>query len=461
MKVWGVLALCALSGCCCGDLGLEEREAPLEPEREAAPAGERAEGPARSPEEAAEAPEEVREPEEVSAPVIREVAPPPEGRMWLSAAQRDAPQIPGLDEVFKDIGRSVVQGELEGALVVCRVHTTGNFDTFRGPDLTSRFRFGERRVSVVGPEDVWTMHASIPKVSLSKGAAASVQVVDRDVFEVEEIGDARVKFEGAMPLFFESKAMEVECRALGGEAVEARAASQIKEVEGLIKRAGREIRPDPRQYDWGREGSGSLREAKVGVAHAAGWVGWEDARVERLARQVDGVLAAWDEASRSSVSKALEALPPFGEAAGVPGSALEVRVARVECGDKALRALRRQATVHQSDAAAQASCAVYLEVKNEGKEAQEINMFQRKLGDLEAPALVRPDGVMVGLEMVVVGLAEGGWSNEERSLGAGERAEVALVPLSGARLDEEGPERPVMLWVRTLSGGEPSMSRLR
>lgn len=455
----GVLFLLVSLSACCGTQGWwPGEEPPATSQEEAAP-------PLTQPPEPAVV--EKEEPDEEEAAPAQEAPgePPPVApseRMragWLRGSDKNAPQLRDLSGLFKELRGEAHQGALDKALLVCRVHTQGNFDTFRGPDLSATWSWGRHaEVTVRGPEDRWTMFASLPAVSLEKGQRFSVKVVDRDVFGSDSVGKAQLRYQDKAPLFLDSDKMEVECRPMDQARVEERLAAQLLRVDGMLRRAPGKLKPRPQELQWGLLAT-PLPELTGEVITAAAWVGWEEPRVQEAAARLDGLYQRWDDLARASVRREVEALPAVGTPQRLPGQALELSVRELVCG-RALGKLPLRPEGTAQLALQDARCALRVQVSNQTVHGLRLYHTSQGASELPSVYLVRPQGSTDPMQLVGALGPDG--APLSGSLEAGQSADLFWA-LGGGPLWSREPQerRPTALWVEaTGRGGRRLLLRL-
>ncbi len=320
-QIWfGILVITA---CCCPPPGegsdeggeteaLEERLAELEKElaeANANPPGETSDEVADPGEEALAAPAET---EELAVePVPLDAGDDPcDGIRSRSAV----PQVPGRSDLFTELReRPQPQGDLEQGLVICRIVTRGSFDAFKGPDLSAKVKMGDFGPKTIrGGEDQWTMHVSLPAVTLRKGKIIRFNLWDRDVFGSDAVGSARRKYPGQFPFYLDHANMDVECRAMEKGQVDKEVGDRLARLDKLLTRAPRTFRPQPKQWDWG------LRETALGEAcqklnEVQGFVGTDDTRTDGPTDKIRALVGQWRGVATQSVEKVRKTLPEPGE----------------------------------------------------------------------------------------------------------------------------------------------------
>ena len=375
---------------------------------------------------------------------------------WATGSDISAPQVDDLQGLFKDLRRERLDSDrLDKGVVVCRIHTTGNFDTFRGPDLSATVRIGDAGpVGLRGPEDKWTMHFSLPLVTLAKGNRIRISVIDRDAFGSDNVGSVSARFDGELPIYLDATSMDVECRAMGRERLEEEVTSNLDVLTRTLKRAPRTFKPNPKLRDWGYART-NLREVRGQLTSLAGLVGWADVRVTARVEQLGNLDTRWDTLARASVAKKHKGLPPAGTGTVSPDNALEFRVAEVQCSSKAARA-HRPPFPHTDSV--KGKCVLKLEVVNKGSEPVDCQPFFSSLGDVRTVLLVKPNGRMSQLALVT--LEKDGYKGTENvSLDPGQQLTAAFRPMDDTPIDS-GPQqdRARMIWLS--SGREVGILRL-
>lgn len=221
-------------------------------------------------------------------------------------------QIPDREALFRGAPRG--EATLEDDVLICRVHVSEpsgrRWDLFADPDLRAVLSVGSRRAVVWGSENSRTETFSFPGVTLRRGSQLSLRVVDRDVTTDELIGNPRGRFDGRLPLSFESSWVEVECRAPRRDAIRARLSSSLERAEASIVVVERAT-PDLADASLGRPTRG-LDDARRALLAAMAYAGSRAPvvrapvrRLEAAERDFDRRLArAIADARRSATSSA-------------------------------------------------------------------------------------------------------------------------------------------------------------
>ena len=286
------------------------------------------------------------------------------------------PQVPDIAGLFTQLREQAQpQGDLDGGLVVCRVVTRGNYDAFKGPDLSAKVKIGSFGPKTIrGGEDKWTMYVSAPAVRLRKGQAVSFNVWDRDVFGSDSVGSARKKFAGLFPLYLDHANMDVECRAMGADEASREADDRLEKLERVLAGAPRTLKPRPDEWDWGL-GKTAVGEACKQLAEVEGYVGADDPRTDAVEAKIGTVMGQWRGIASRSVAKKVASLDaPQDAVARVEG--VELRVA----SSKGAR--------------------VTVGVKNTTDKPCAISPFLGQICGIHGVALVAPDGRPVPARIV-------------------------------------------------------------
>jgi len=234
----------------------------------------------------------------------------------------------------------------------------GDWDTFAGPDALLRFRFrDEYPISLFGPEDHWGFFVSVPRVALRSGDDVALRIWDRDAGtwltgakpdsrRNDYMGEARLVFDGKLPMVFRSDYFLARCNVMERRQAEAQA-------RPFLQRLGRELaaaegwRPDANRYDFGEGLMLSTRDDSL--RDAAGFVGWSDARiVDGLSRARAAAVTRADRRRELAQALASQARPI------VAGAVVEtdkgaLRVGAVECaGDACTLALEVPAALRRA-----------------------------------------------------------------------------------------------------------------
>jgi hypothetical protein len=394
-------------------------------------------------------------PETLGTLTRSEAAAPP----WAADFERLAPQIGDAEDVFKALRKPEGEGPLEGALLVCRIHTSGNFDTFRGPDLGGSITVGKAKpISFTGPEDVWTTHLSVPLVHLKEKDRLKVSAWDRDVFETEHIGAAQQPWDGALPIYLQDTNMDVECRAMRRPAVEEAASEQLDRLDAILKKAPKLLKPDPDALHWGYLDT-PLPEAQRQCTRSAGYIGWDDPRVQARIERMAELERAWEDVAAASVQKTLAKLPAVGAETPVDAWDLRVKLLSAGCGAEAVKGLKGKEPTGHTDLVRKVNCALRLRVTNTGDQELPLHPFFGQLGSDGLPSLVRPNGRMVSTVLVTITPADGKATTEEYKLQPSQSAEIALLPAEPVELGGDSAQRPQILWFGA-QGGKATRLRL-
>jgi hypothetical protein len=242
-----------------------------------------------------------------------------------------APQLDGVDDLYhRHRGRSPAEA-LGGALLVCRATVTIKTDTFGAADLKVKLRLGKHpTVTLWGPEDNDVYTFSVPLVALRRGETIEVTLWDRDVTTDEHIGTGRQKYDGILPLVFEERDWNFQCRVVPAAEVGTLLAARLTRLDAALAQLAR-YRPDWRAADWGRPAlaPGPVRHE---LQRAAAVVGWAEPKVAARARRGDEIEARWASQVRAEVEAAVAALPPPTQAVDLPAARLRGRVTAGSCG---------------------------------------------------------------------------------------------------------------------------------
>jgi hypothetical protein len=245
-----------------------------------------------------------------------------------------SPQVPRKASLFTELREQAQpQGDLKEGLVLCRVVTRGGFDAFKGPDLSAKITMGDFGPKTIrGGEDQWTMHVSMPSVTLRKGQVVRFSLWDRDVFGSDSVGSAKKKFKGIFPLYLDHSNMDVECRAMGKEGVEAEAAGRLKKLDRVVARAHLTLRPRPKEWDWGLRKT-AISDACDQLVDVEGYLGTDDPRVDATEDRLAVLLGQWRGVATKSVEKVRKGMKEPGKdtvtADGIRVTVLSARKSKV------------------------------------------------------------------------------------------------------------------------------------
>lgn len=284
------------------------------------------------------------------------------------ARRGSTPQVPGLADLFSELReRPQPQDGLNKGLVVCRIVTRGSFDAFKGPDLSAKVKFGRFGPKTIrGGEDKWTMHFSLPAVTVKKGQQVRVNVWDRDVFGSDSVGSTRKRFTGVFPFYMDHGNLDVECRAMGNADVEEEAKERLAGLDRILKRAPRSFRPKPKNWDWGLRDT-ALAKACSKLDDLEGYVGPEDERAVAVADRIGVLVGEWRGVASKSVAKQVKSLPA-PEKANLRIDETRIQVTETKGGRVTVR------------------------IENLGDKPCGISTFLNRVCNLNGLALVAPDG---------------------------------------------------------------------
>lgn len=390
---------------------------------------------------------------------------------WTSDAARRTPQIRHKASLFRSLRKHQTGGPISEAALICRIHTSGKFDTFRGPDLTTYITFNqEKAYKIRGPEDAWTMHASLPLVNLTSQDKIKITVVDRDVFENEHIGTAQETYSGSMPLLLEAKNMDVSCVAVDRKTLEKELQTELEALEKIFREAPSSFQPRPHLADWGY-GQTRLPALKREINQAAALVGWDDPRVRQRTRKISILEAQWTEKIQTSLAAEKQNAHKPGTPFMLLQDDLNVNLEGITCK----RAEIRRSMPRQSKLLplGNNTCAVTAHITNKGLFPVEVDLQQETLGKLRSLRAVRPNGKTLDLPFAASSvprrtptkphklrwiapnrLATKGRSRanpEKFKLAPGET--ITTLWLSHQTLENQGAKRVEMLWVPDGSRG--------
>ncbi len=280
---------------------------------------------------------------------------PPWGRLDIGV--RGAPTLQYAPQHSRPLNvflRSApLSGDVARSFVICRAQTFNKADTFAGDDVHFRAKLGSTpEVAADGPEDGNLGFVSAPLVVLRKGETVSLQVFDRDVFELTPLSRTTVTRQTG-PLTTMDPGAAVECRELAGDALRSAVASETARADAAIATVSRR-ELSGRTFDWG------WPLLEIGRAHratgdAAALVGWDDARVKKRVSSIDDAVARL-EGQRPAIFEQLRA-----------GAGAQTRVGDVQASFVSIACGPKQGLA--------GSCAVKVRFENQGTRAMRLNGF--------------------------------------------------------------------------------------
>lgn len=293
----------------------------------------------------------------------------PRGYNPKAERQNYAPQFP--DALFTAAPKAGVVEPDEQVLLACVVSYAGScdggFKRFFGadfPELDVEMVIGRAGKLVGhGGEDQRAIEVSIPLVSLAPADRLLFHVFDRDD------GGSRDNL-GVVTLTPRSLARKqdpaIECRVLGREAVEAKLASEIAEVDKKLDQLA-DVAPAPYEETLGMEVlQSSLRGP---LTRLAGLVGWADPRVARRLTWASRIEARMGEARARFVNEEADRLSRSARFTYF-SHATEVEAAGITCGKDAVKPYAKEIAIaqrHRSDRGP-LGCILRIRAANVGEE---------------------------------------------------------------------------------------------
>ena len=275
-----------------------------------------------------------------------------------------APQVSNPRTMFDDASADLIDApEVEGALLICRVDTFVNQDTFGQNDLLTEFDLGKApTMEAVGPEDTSYMFMSVPLVSLKKGDPIKLLALDRDVTTNEEVGTLKGKYDGRLPLRLENKAVALSCRALLRDQVEAQVTGNLRGLDERLAKVPTTPKINPALPDYGV--ADTLGASKAGLMELAARVGWADPRTQKRLQRYAALEQAHQQAVAAYFAKEQQSLP----APGTPVTfkqTLQITVQQTVCGAQA-KSFAKLEDFRNHGAVARNGCVTTVKLENTG-----------------------------------------------------------------------------------------------
>jgi hypothetical protein len=303
--------------------------------------------------------------------------------------ERRAPKMPDADRHLAALAAAHGQGFVD-SLLICEVELYSHngavpslyryklgdppdrprcgsdWDVFAPPDALLRFRFrDDYPIALFGPEDHWGFFISLPRVSLAVGDELAVKLWDRDSSNVQSssnefMGEARLRFDGELPLRIRTPFFTLLCNAMAPERALVEARPWLDGLDrGLATVAA--WRPDENSWDFGAASRGveivTSDYGKQNFRYPAGFIGWDHPEIQerlarlratvdegdRLRRELAAALAGRAQAPAGSlrIDDELGTLRFLDPACDAKGCAL-----RIEVGRKAKQELCRSSFSH-------------------------------------------------------------------------------------------------------------------
>lgn len=259
------------------------------------------------------------------------------------------------------------EGNLSNGTILCRVaaDSSRRYDgatprgpvsrRFGAPDLNVTLRVHQTRGFILGPEDRYSTTVSMPGVSVRRGQRIGINLVDRDAFRNDTIGDAVAVYGGSFPIELPGNQANGECRVLDPAIAEQRIPGIVRNVDRELERAARvgvdltanEI-ATPREH---------LDRALYHLYDAAALAGWQHTEVGNRRERVNEIERAHTNALREAVEAVKAESPPAGQPVALSGGRWEARVTQVDCNPSEMNRFRQ--LLEPNDPR---GCAVRLEV---------------------------------------------------------------------------------------------------
>ena len=225
-----------------------------------------------------------------------------------------------------DASTSAKQGDLAGALVLCRVDVVGDkgWDTFGAVDIRVLVSAGNRPVHEAwGPEDRSSAVIGMPGFDIKSGDKLKVVVEDRDVTDNELIGTRTVPFV-KMPLRIDMEDTQVECRALAHSVALSRAQPAIaKAATSLFAFESAEPKLEVRGLGFPMS---DYAAAADGAREAEAWLGKRDDDVKPLLTRIAKAESAFAAKASAKVDAAKRTLPAPGQTFRIASLGLNAKV---------------------------------------------------------------------------------------------------------------------------------------
>ncbi len=252
-------------------------------------------------------------------------------------------RLPDPESIYKNLTERTGVPSLDEGLLVCEVNVEGKWDStgFEAADLLIQFTVGEFwEVSLFGPEDTNRVFFSLARVKLDRGEALSVRLYDRElVGDHERIGDARVVFDGTLPIQMIGPKFRIACKASSPEDLKTLLDQALGKIDQKAPSVQMRIKADARSLDWGYV-SGPLPKAQEAVEDAAALVGWEHPEVQRRVVAHNVLLDIWSKELKTAAERIAATTPTEGTRTLVVGS----------WGKASLKLLGARCTTSQCDA---------------------------------------------------------------------------------------------------------------
>lgn len=224
-----------------------------------------------------------------------------------------APKLPDADQHFAQAPTGAAGPFGPGSLLIClaeiypadraapalyryklgapdpsRALRAADWDSLNAPDARVSLRLrGEHPITLYGPEDHWGFYLSVPHIQLQAGDAIEVRLWDRDSASDEFIGEARARFDGALPITLRAPYFALQCRVMPAAQVLRAAAPLLSAVDQRLAQAAA-WRPDAQRWELGRILTLELLQrnwVSPNLRYLAGFLGWESPSMrERLGR---------------------------------------------------------------------------------------------------------------------------------------------------------------------------------
>lgn len=301
------------------------------------------------------------------------------------------PQIPGIDKLLKRLKAQPEPVTSGRGLLACELWVTGRLESWDNALLRSRSRYPDPAATVTigkktyrspSNEDSSMLWFTLPAIEVKPGMSIKVRLEDVDISRNDHIATMSGKLGKSWPIELKARLAEGKCYWASEASVAAALSAALDKVTRTLdafKKAT--ASPDLSKREAGyprREYSHATRALKA----AAGYVGWEDARVAEQLKAFDAIDAAWDARARALVKQTYLSAEALKQGVVTQEqSTIAIEQVRGTCDPKAIRrgyalAMKRNVHVRKDDV----RCVVELRMTNKGEAPVRVNSFFGEVG---------------------------------------------------------------------------------
>lgn len=364
------------------------------------------------------------------------------------------PQTLGASRLFNK-AEAIESDGVEDALLLCSivVEVGRRWDALgRAPDLAATLEVGDGfgRMATLGTSG----HEAIlswPLVTLSRGDALELRVVDIDLSRHDFIGAQTLVWAGNIPIKLADGPFAAECRALPRPSWEAELPRRVTFSEKMLESYEKALRPEIGPEGW-RYPETEEREVKRYLEDVAGYAGWGDKRVRPLLERYEVLKAKHRDVVRRAVDEKCLTLPAAGTPVAISPH-IQVTVVDTGCDPRRKDVLAgRKAT---GLLYAERPCYVVLKVTNASTEEHRwpLSSFEPLFGlkliePSGRPKALDPFGAMTQDGTVIERFSSSESSSTDVVLRPAESARIAVAHRTGRiSLDAPVGERPRLIMV--------------